>query len=125
MIASEISKKRPNLQGVFIMEITINDKLIYLGAGCGIGLVLGMLFAPQSGQEIRQTLTDKVDDLTHRVQEKVQQSGIGDTASETWRNVVEKGKNVANISRSRLNESIEAGKRKFNESMEGEDMAER
>jgi gas vesicle protein len=107
------------------MEITINDKLIYLGAGCGIGLVLGVLFAPQSGQEIRQTLTDKVDDLTHRVQEKVQQSGIGETAGETWRNVVEKGKNVANISRSRLNESIEAGKRKFNESMEGEDMAER
>jgi len=107
------------------MEITINDKLIYLGAGCGIGLVLGMLFAPQSGEETRQTLTNKVDDLTHRVQEKVQQSGISDTASETWRNVVDKGKNVANIGRTRLNESIEAGKRKFNESIEDEDLAER
>jgi gas vesicle protein len=107
------------------MEVNINDKLIYLGAGCGIGLVLGLLFAPQSGAEIRHTLTSKVDDLTSKVQEKVQESGIADTASETWRNVVEKGKNVANIGRTRLNESIEAGKRKFNESMEDEDLAER
>ena len=107
------------------MEITINDKLIYLGAGCGIGLIVGLLFAPQSGEQTRSTLTNKVDDLTHKVQEKVQQSGIGNTAGETWRNVVEKGKNVANIGRSRLNESIEAGKRKFNESIEDEDLAER
>ena len=107
------------------MEIKIKDKLIYLGAGCGIGLILGVLFAPQSGEQTRQTLSDKVDDLTHRVQERVQQSGIGDTANETWRNVVEKGKNVANIGRARINESIEAGKRKFNESIEDEDVAER
>src|SRR5437763_14738151 len=107
------------------MQITVNDKLIYLGAGCGIGMVLGLLFAPQSGQEIRNTLTSKVDDLTHKVQEKVQESGIGDTAGQTWRNVVEKGKNVASMGKPRLNESIEAGKRRFNESMEGEDLSER
>jgi len=107
------------------MEVNINDKLIYLGAGCGIGLVLGLLFAPQSGEEIRHTLTSKVDDRTSKVQEKVKESGIGDTASETWHSVVEKGKNVASIGRTRLNESIEAGKRRFNESMEDEDLAER
>ena len=107
------------------MDIKVNDKLVYLGAGCGIGLLLGLLFAPQSGEEIRHTLTSKVDDLTHKVQEKVQDTGFGDTASQTWRNVVEKGKNVANIGRTRLNESIEAGKRKFNESMEDDDLAER
>ncbi len=107
------------------MDIKINDKLIYLGAGCGIGMVLGLLFAPQSGEEIRHTLTSKVDDLSHKVQEKVHESGIGDTASQTWHNVVEKGKNVASIGRSRLNESIEAGKRKFSESIESEDFGER
>ena len=111
------------------MDIKVNDKLVYLGAGCGIGLVLGLLFAPRSGEEIRHTLTSKVDDLTHKVQdkvqEKVQESGIADTASQTWRNVMEKGKNVASIGRTRLNESIEAGKRKFNESMEDDDLAER
>ncbi len=107
------------------MNININDKIIYLGAGCGIGLVIGMLFAPQSGSETRHTLTSKVDDLTHRVQDKVQHSGIGDTASQTLHSVIEKGKNVASIGRTRLNESIEAGKRKFNESMEFDEPLER
>src|SRR5256885_7728374 len=51
------------------MNISVNDKLIYLGAGCGIGLVMGLLFAPRSGQDIRHTLTSKVDDLTHKVGE--------------------------------------------------------
>ena len=107
------------------MNINISDKLIYLGAGCGIGLVLGALFAPQSGQEIRHNLTSKVDDLTHKVQEKIQSTGITDTASQTWNNVIEKGKNVASIGRQRLNDSIEAGRRRFNESVEDEDLAER
>ncbi len=39
------------------MNINVSDKLIYLGAGCGIGMVLGLLFAPQSGEEIRHNLT--------------------------------------------------------------------
>jgi len=107
------------------MNINVSDKLIYLGAGCGIGMVLGLLFAPQSGEEIRHNLSSRVDDLTHRVQEKISQSGIGDSASQTWNNVMEKGKNVASIGRQRINESLEAGKRKFNESVEGEDLAGR
>src|SRR5215470_13557123 len=100
------------------MNININDKLIYLGAGCGIGILLGALFAPKSGEQTRHDLTHKMDDLSHRVQDKVSHSGIGDSASRTWSNVVEKGKNVANIGRQRVNESIEAGKRRFNESIE-------
>ena len=107
------------------MNINVSDKLIYLGAGCGIGLVIGLLFAPRSGEETRHTLTSKVDDLTHRVQEKVHHTGLGETAVQTWRNVVDKGKNIADIGRSRLNESIEAGRRKFNESFEGEHPVER
>jgi gas vesicle protein len=107
------------------MNININDKIIYLGAGAGIGVVLGLLFAPQSGEQTRHDLTDRVDNLTHKVQEKMSTSGISDTATQTWNTMVEKGKNVASIGRQRLNESIEAGKRKFNESVEGEDMAER
>jgi gas vesicle protein len=107
------------------MKIDVNDKLIYLGAGCGIGMILGLLFAPRSGEDIRHNLSSKVDDLAHRVQEKVSQSGIGDTASQTWNTMMEKGRNVANIGRQRINESLEAGKRKFNESIEGEDFAGR
>lgn len=102
------------------MNINVNDKLIYLGAGAGIGMILGLLFAPQSGEETRHTITDKMDDLTHKVQDRISQSGIGDTASQTWNSVVEKGRNVANIGRQRLNDSLEAGKRKYNEATENQ-----
>jgi len=105
--------------------MSMSEKFIYFGAGCGIGLALGALFAPQSGQETRQNLSSKVDDLTHRVQERINASGIRETASQTWHDVVQKGKNVADIGRQRLNESIEAGRRKFNESIEDDDIAHR
>ena len=102
------------------MNISVNDKWIYLGAGCGLGLVIGLLFAPQSGHEIRHTLTGKIDDLTNKVHEKVQRSGIRETAGQTWRDVVERGRNVANIGKARVNESIDAAKRKYNQSIEDE-----
>ncbi|HEU5236154.1 MAG TPA: YtxH domain-containing protein [Pyrinomonadaceae bacterium] len=107
------------------MNININDKLIYLGAGAGIGVVLGLLFAPKSGQEMRNDLGHRVDDLSHKVQDRIESSGIKDTATHTWQNVVEKGKNVASMGRRRFNESIEAGRTKFNESIEGEELSER
>ena len=105
--------------------MTVREKLIYMGAGCGIGVIVGALFASRSGYEIRQTLSDKVNDLTHRVQQKLQSSGITDTATKTWDDVVEKGRDIVSIGKRRLNESIEAGRRKFNESMEANDLAER
>src|SRR5262245_63638559 len=107
------------------MNISISDKLVYLGAGCGIGVILGVLFAPRSGQEMRRNLSTKVDDLTHKVQERIHTSGIGETANQTWRNVVQTGKNVASIGRQRFHESIEAGRRRINESIEDEDLFER
>jgi len=107
------------------MNIKVSDKLIYLGAGCGIGLVLGLLFAPHSGEETRNTLTSKVDDLANKFQDKVHHTGIGETTGQTWRNFVDKGKNIATMGRSRLNESIEAGKRKYSESIEDEDLSVR
>jgi gas vesicle protein len=107
------------------MNISISDKLLYLGAGCGIGLVVGTLFAPRSGKEMREDLSNKMNDLSHQVQDKIQSSGIADSANQTWQSVVEKGKNVATIGRRRFNESIEAAKNKFNESLETDDLSER
>jgi len=107
------------------MNININDKLLYFGAGFGLGLALGALFAPQSGQQTRRNLSNKMDDLSHKVQDRIELSGIRETANQTLQNVVEKGRNVANIGRRRLNESIETGRRKFNQSIEDDDFSER
>src|SRR5262245_48627771 len=105
------------------MKIEISDKLLYLGAGCGIGLVVGTLFAPRSGQETRHELSGKVDELSHKVQERIHSSGVGQSAGETVRGVVERGKNVASIGRRRFNEAVEAGKSKYNESLESEGLS--
>ena len=99
------------------MTININNKLFYLLAGAAVGV----LFAPKSGQEMRTEISDKVDDLRTRLQKRVQDQHIKDDVSNTVRNVVERGRNVASIGRQRINESIEAGKRKFNESLESLD----
>ena len=107
------------------MNNNVSDKLLYRAAGCGIGAALGVLFAPRPGQQIRHNLTGKVDELTSRVQAKVQESGVREAASSTFRNVIAKGKNIAGVGRHRMKESIEAGKRKFNESIESEDLGSR
>src|SRR4029079_981201 len=96
------------------MTSNINNKLFYLRAGAAVGV----LFAPKSGQQMRTELSDKVDDLKTRLQKTVHDTHIPEDVSNTVKNVVERGRNVASIGRQRINESVEAGKRKFNESIE-------
>ena len=105
--------------------MNISDKLLYLAAGCGIGAVLGALFAPQSGQQTRQELSNRMDDLRNRVGEKINSSGIRETASQTLQSAMDKGKKVVGIGEQRLNDSIEAAKRRFNQSLEDDYLAER
>jgi gas vesicle protein len=96
------------------MMINLNNKLFYLLAGAAVGV----LFAPKAGQEMRSDLSGKVGTLKNKLQEKVQDTGIAEEVTGTVRNVMERGRNLASIGRQRVNESIEAGKRKFNESVE-------
>jgi gas vesicle protein len=107
------------------MTINISDKILYLGAGCGLGMIIGALFAPRSGQETRETLSNKVDDISHKVQERIQSAHLGETASQTWQNVVQTGRNVASIARRRVNSDVvEPVRNNFNQSMEEEDLFE-
>ena len=39
-------------------------------AGLGIGLGLGILFAPMSGEETRSTIAEKVQDVGERVRDR-------------------------------------------------------
>ena len=103
------------------MTINISNKLFYLLAGAAVGV----LFAPKAGQDMRTDLTDKVGDLKNRLQERVQGTGIAEEVTGTVRNVMERGKNVASISRQRINQSIEAGKRRFNESLHSDEDEDR
>ena len=94
------------------MTLNISDKLLFLSAGVGIGTIIGLLFAPSSGQQIRSTIASKV-----------QESGVAESASHKLQEVVERGRNIANIGRQRVNDSMEAVRQKFSESIEDEDTA--
>jgi gas vesicle protein len=88
--------------------IGVGQKLFYLIAGTGIGVAIGILFAPSAGQETRENLAQKLDG-----------SDLRERAGATIRNVVDRGKNVAHIGKQRINESIEAGKTAYHEEKEG------
>ena len=99
--------------------MSTSEKILYLVAGTGIGAVLGLLFAPRSGSELRSDLTSQaqrgVDLITEKVDEGkkfIQEKGGG---------IVELGKQTLNESvegvKSRFNQSIEAGKKAYQENL--------
>src|SRR5262245_60462120 len=49
-----ISKKFNSRKESFIM--TTNERFLYLVAGTGIGAIIGILFAPKAGHELRDNL---------------------------------------------------------------------
>jgi len=92
-----------------------SEKFLYLIAGTGIGAAFGILFAPKSGQETRNTIATQaqrgVDLISEKVNEGkkfVQEQG---GATGTVRNIVDRGKQT-------FNDSIESVKNRFNESVE-------
>lgn len=66
--------------------------LLYLLAGIGLGVligaVLGLLFAPKPGEEIRGELGQRLHDLSEKVRELAQQAY--EKGGETVRNVRER-----------------------------------
>src|SRR5690242_10617525 len=104
------------------------NELLYLVAGTGVGAVIGLLFAPSEGREMRSSITNRtqegLDRLTQKVDEGkryVQNSEVGKRAGETIRRVVDQGKEITAAGRDRLNDSIEAAKAKYGESIESAD----
>jgi gas vesicle protein len=98
------------------MTINLNEKLLYLLAGTGVGAMIGMLLAPKSGQDLRSTISSKVEEGRRLVEEKSPLIG------ESVRRAVERGKNVASIGKQRMNESIEAGKTEYDR-LKGRDVS--
>jgi gas vesicle protein len=66
--------------------------VLYLLAGIGLGVligaVLGLLFAPKSGEELRSDLSQRLHDLSEKVRELSQQ--IYERGGETVRNLRER-----------------------------------
>jgi gas vesicle protein len=75
--------------------------------GLGIGAVVGVLFAPQSGSETREVLRSKADEGKEFVRNRARDAR--EQASE-W---VDRGKDVLNQQKEQMRSAVEAGKQAY------------
>jgi gas vesicle protein len=79
--------------------------------GLGVGVAVGMLFAPKSGQETREIIKDKTGEGTDYLKQR--SSDLKQTASE-W---VDKGKEALGRQKGNLSDAVEAGKQAYRETV--------
>ena len=88
------------------------DKFGSFLLGLGIGVGLGMIFAPQSGEETRDLLKSKADESKDYL--KRQSEGLRGSATD----LVDKGRDVINRQRDSINDAIDAGKQAYREKVD-------
>jgi gas vesicle protein len=75
--------------------------------GLGIGAVVGILFAPKSGEETREYLADKAEEGREYAQRKAQE------LRERADDLLERGKNVASRQKDSLSAAVDAGREAY------------
>jgi gas vesicle protein len=86
-------------------------KFTYFFLGLGIGVAVGILFAPQSGEETRSLLCTKADEGKEYLKTR------GEALRESAGDLVEKGKTVVSRQKEQLAAAVEAGKQAYRDSV--------
>jgi gas vesicle protein len=89
------------------MPDNVGSKVTYFLVGLGVGAVMGVLFAPKSGEETRDFLSKRADDGREFAQKKARE--LRERADE----LIERGKDVASRKRDSLTAAVEAGREAF------------
>jgi len=79
--------------------------------GLGVGVAVGMLFAPKSGEETRELLKSKAGESGDYLKQRGAE--LKDSAS-GW---VDKGKEAVNRQKDTINEAMEAGKQAYRDAV--------
>ncbi len=87
------------------------NKFTYFILGFGIGVAVGILFAPQSGEETRQLLRTKADEGKDYLKKR------GEALYESAGDLVEKGKSAVTRQKDQLAAAVEAGKQAYREAV--------
>ncbi len=87
------------------------SKFTYFVFGFGIGVAVGLLFAPQSGEETRSLIRNKADESKEYLKKR------GEALYESAGDLVEKGKTMASRRRDQLAAAVEAGKQAYREAV--------
>jgi gas vesicle protein len=99
-----------------------NNGISYFIVGLGVGVAVGMLMAPRSGDETRQILRSKADESTEFIRAKADEgkeyvrrrgSELRDSASD----LVDRSKDALNRQKDQLAMAVEAGRQAYRESV--------
>lgn len=89
------------------MADNVGSKVSYFLVGLGLGALVGVLFAPKSGEETREYLSKRADDGRDFAQKKARE------LRERADDLIERGKDVASRKRDSLSAAVEAGREAF------------
>ena len=89
------------------MADNAGSKVSFFLVGLGIGALLGILFAPKSGEETREYLSQRADEGREYAQRKARE------LRERAEDFVERGKQVANKQKESISAAVEAGREAY------------
>ncbi len=89
-----------------------NNKLSYFFLGLGVGVAVGILFAPKSGEETRTLIRSKAEEGRDYVKKR------GEELRETAHDMAERGKGAVNRQRENISAAVEAGKQAYRDAVQ-------
>lgn len=84
-----------------------SSKFSFFLVGLGIGALLGILFAPKSGEETRELLSSKADEGRDYAQKKARE------LRERADDLIQRGKDVVSKQRDAISSAVDAGKETY------------
>jgi gas vesicle protein len=83
------------------------SKISYFLVGLGVGAMLGILFAPKSGEETREFLSKKAEEGKDYAQRKARE------LRERAEDLIERGKDVATRQKDSISAAVDAGREAY------------
>ena len=88
-----------------------DNKFSYFFLGLGLGVAVGLLFAPKSGPETRELLRSKADEGKEYLRRRTAE--LKDTATDA----IERGKSVVSRQRDNLAAAVDAGRQAYRDAV--------
>jgi len=89
------------------MADNVGSKITYFLVGLGVGALVGVLFAPKSGDETRQFLSNKADEGRDYAQRKAKE------LRERADDLIERGKDLAGRQKDSINAAVEGAREAY------------
>ncbi|HUJ32976.1 MAG TPA: YtxH domain-containing protein [Candidatus Acidoferrum sp.] len=89
------------------MSDNVGSKVSFFLVGLGIGALLGILFAPKSGEETREYLSTKADEGRDYAQRKARE------LRERAEDLIERSKEIMSRQKDAISSAVDAGKETY------------